>query len=1188
MAEINYVSTTMDTGPLVKEALEKIKNYFPSSFAWVEIPSTVEVNLTSIFSTSLINGIGNYVVHQYINGPAGITRVPLNIMIRSNGSSGYIVCIIDDNNRYTAEFNPDFTLKTNYKKVEITSTTIPLFYKGVSAPTTYTENTFWVDTSNYTGSSGYIDIKYYDTASSSWKTIFNSSDKMTPSIYNTTNKTSPIFTYFNDTLEAAVGEYGTFVKHKANELALIHVTAEEKITYNTELVSVADITSLINSVYRTQLTTAIDTRFETATHDTENTEIYNTAVTNLATHKTGHISETDITNWNNKSSSDHTHTNDDKVTISAEDITAGTFALEQLPDEIKERYYKINALSDLGDTTITDAERKGKYHNGNSMYLEAVDTDGFTYYRWFKIIDSNKIGTASYMDGIIEYTSQAKELTWANIGDKPTTLAGYKLDGLTKSKTQIDEITNSMNSDLSSIEATLRNITALTELPKSIANIDRIGFQKRLTTMTTYDDMTENSSLDCIIHTSDGKVYKSGYITGEEWTQTTLPSSSWCSICYGNGKYVVIARDSNISAYSIDGITWTSSTLPSSQNWRSVCYGNGKFVVVASYSNISAYSTDGITWTSSTLPSSANWYFVCYGNGKYVAVVINSNISAYSTDGINWTQTTLPSSKSWYSVCYGNGKYVTIARDSNISAYSIDGINWTSSTLPSSKSWNSVCYGNGKYVTVAYSSSISAYSTDGITWTSSTLPVNGGWRSVCYGNGKYVTVAYNTNISAYSTDGITWTQSTLPSSANWISVCYGNGKYVTIAADSNISAYLLDPVLLGITYVKLPYSTTDANTYFNNRFASNYANDSDNPNWSTSGCGMSIAVTTSGSITNKVYDNITLNLNYSTSKIGFLYPKNTLLEKMIGIVDNGDATIASLNNNLEDIYSKVGIKPGATLPISTFWKSICYGNGKYVAVANGNISAYSTDGINWTQATLPSSTWLSVCYGNGKYVTVAYDTNISAYSTDGITWISSTLPSSQYWQSVCYGNDKYVTVAGNTNISAYSTDGITWTQSTLPSNTSWQSVCYGNGKYVTVAYGNTNISAYSTDGINWTQSTLPSSSNWYSVCYGNDKYVAVASDTNISAYSTDGIVWTSSTLSSSQEWQSVCYGNGKYVTVAYDTNISAYSTDGITWISSTLPSSQEWISVCYGNGKYVTVADSSNISAQSLDGITWY
>ena len=294
--------------------------------------------------------------------------------------------------------------------------------------------------------------------------------------------------------------------------------------------------------------------------------------------------------------------------------------------------------------------------------------------------------------------------------------------------------------------------------------------------------------------------------------KSNMPSSrNWCSVCYGNGKYVTVAYNTNIMAYSTDGISWTQGNMPSSRYWWSVCYGNNKYVAISggtSTSNIMAYSTDGISWTEGNMPSNGNWYSVCYGNGKYVAVANNTSNMAYSTDGISWTQGNMPSRGSWCSVCYGNGKFVAVAgyvSSTNIMAYSADGISWTQGNMPSSKQWNSVCYGNGKYVAVARTSNIMAYSTDGISWTEGNMPSNGNWNSVCYGNGKYVAIAQNSKFMAYSTDGIGWTEGNMPGSQGWYSVCYGNGKYVAVSWSSNSMTYGLD----AYSYPSLCYNEID-------------------------------------------------------------------------------------------------------------------------------------------------------------------------------------------------------------------------------------------------------------------------------------------------------------------------------------------------------------------------------------------
>ena len=233
-----------------------------------------------------------------------------------------------------------------------------------------------------------------------------------------------------------------------------------------------------------------------------------------------------------------------------------------------------------------------------------------------------------------------------------------------------------------------------------------------------------------------------------------------------------------------------------------------------------------------------------------------------------------------------------------------------------------------------------------------------------------------------------------------------------------------------------------------------------------------------------------------------------------------------------------------------YWRSVCYGNGKFVAVEVGyaRAGAYSYDGITWTKTSIHGTygSWRSVCYGNGKFVTVS--TEEAAYSYDGITWIVVTI-SGAYgnWVSVCYGNGKFVAVEdGHTN-AAYSYDGITWIVVTISgTNRHWDSVCYGNGKFVTVAYDSTNTAAYSYDGINWIETTISEiGRDWYSVCYGNGKFVAVEDGyTNAVTYSYDGVNWIETTISGTYEsWRSVCYGNGKFVAVAYDSTKAVYAID---------------------------------------------
>jgi hypothetical protein len=235
----------------------------------------------------------------------------------------------------------------------------------------------------------------------------------------------------------------------------------------------------------------------------------------------------------------------------------------------------------------------------------------------------------------------------------------------------------------------------------------------------------------------------------------------------------------------------------------------------------------------------------------------------------------------------------------------------------------------------------------------------------------------------------------------------------------------------------------------------------------------------------------------------------------------------------------------ATMGIAV--RSIAYGNGMFVAVGNGiNISgssnnvgkaAYSYDGENWTDVTIGINYFTkNIVFGNGRFIAVDIDGKV-AYSSDGENW---TITTAYARNAISFGNGKFVTVG--TNRVAYSSDGVNWTEITV--NGSFDGVTYGNGKFVAVGRSDTTGTsgkmAYSSDGENWT--TISAGCWLQHVTFGNGKFIAVGTLSRI-AYSTDGINWTILTVG--LDWKGVTYSNGKFVAAGY--NQIAYSTDGINW-----------------------------------------
>ena len=308
---------------------------------------------------------------------------------------------------------------------------------------------------------------------------------------------------------------------------------------------------------------------------------------------------------------------------------------------------------------------------------------------------------------------------------------------------------------------------------------------------------------------------------GTTWTTTTLPvSASWTGVTFGNNLYVAIATGFNYAASSTNGITWTQRTLSMPDFWETIHYNSNSSRFVALSSGTPAnHSTDGISWTSAYVPAgnfstNNNITSSAFGNNMSVGVATGASSASTtkavsSTDGLTWVERTMPALGIWRSVAFGNGVFSSVSSGpSTTAASSTDGITWTLRTLPASANWWGVAFGNGVFVAISQSSTTAASSADGITWTLRTLPTSAAFRSITFGSGVFSTVVANSSTAASSTDGITWTTRTLPTSNSWYTVAGTtsvnnyvspaiNNLYKNSTIQSNASEILEPGIVLG-------------------------------------------------------------------------------------------------------------------------------------------------------------------------------------------------------------------------------------------------------------------------------------------------------------------------------------------------------------------------------------------------------
>jgi len=244
----------------------------------------------------------------------------------------------------------------------------------------------------------------------------------------------------------------------------------------------------------------------------------------------------------------------------------------------------------------------------------------------------------------------------------------------------------------------------------------------------------------------------------------------------GNHLFVAIRKGSAVAASSINGINWTTRSMPASRQWNSCIYGGGLFIAVATNSNSAAYSLSGTTWSSLTLPTFGDstlneWVDVAYGKNRYVVVANSGNTVAVGTynstlDTWSWTGQIMDviadsSAKDWVSIAYGNDRFVAISSTGDV-AYSFNGSDWLPATMPSqdgssAHNWKKIRYAQGVFFAIG--------DTGGRNVGEDPVPVP-------------------TDYAAQSADGIVWTARTLASSKEWVSIAFGTPY--TDARDSTV------------------------------------------------------------------------------------------------------------------------------------------------------------------------------------------------------------------------------------------------------------------------------------------------------------------------------------------------------------------------------------------------------------------
>jgi hypothetical protein len=663
------------------------------------------------------------------------------------------------------------------------------------------------------------------------------------------------------------------------------------------------------------------------------------------------------------------------------------------------------------------------------------------------------------------------------------------------------------------------------------------------------EDVNVSGGINVIGNISTEKEVLSNLVSANKvksaYTSESLPESySTITMSYGNGDVL----------QSTDGITWVNNKngkLPYPY-YRKAYYAGSTVVAFGNYNTAYLYSTDTVTWTIGYLPIYLNQALTFKVNNQVIATSLYSTEAAVTSDGITWVKIALPTPNNTQTHFVHTGeKYFLFSQ--NYTYTSEDLVTWTGLGYSSPTLYNnqSLEYINGIFSIVDQGQTFRT-STDGITWVwNSTVPsIQYANYYITKTNGLLFAIAPFRATQLVSSDGITWTQFTIGTFNAGPDIFYFDKTY-----------YMMDN---------------------NNGFA-NYYYSTDLTTWSTGSFGITMSYNYPEKVA--IYDVSVANTKSIVDFVN-LYSDKTLLPQsspkiLSPTIFNSVRTktyLATSGTSGVAAYSTDLMKwDTLTLPDSSQYQSVAYGDNKFVLSGTNNIVQVSTDLVKWNQSnTMDGSNWKSVAYipinTTTRWTRIATGTT-AAYSTDAITWTTGTMPSSQQWYKIISNSDySYLAIASNsTNKAAYiNYNNNNWTDVTLPISQSWSTAAITNNRLAVIASFSTNQVVVNSNlpSSPWTTATIPLS-GLNGLAYGNNKFVGVKNNSSTIAISTNGTTWTTGSIRLST-WQNIIF-DGTYFVAISGSRVSAYSTDAVTW-------NYFYDSSSISNGLFLLEVSSGNIN----------
>lgn len=581
---------------------------------------------------------------------------------------------------------------------------------------------------------------------------------------------------------------------------------------------------------------------------------------------------------------------------------------------------------------------------------------------------------------------------------------------------------------------------------------------------------------------TDGITFFDGENDLSEGSSTLMssPPVYWQTGAYGNDIYIALKTDSSSSAYnyavSKDGIKWKKNKIYVNDNINNVpnlvdiCFVEGNFFILGYFNNITYVfiTKDGINYDIKQVNDNRRVYgnlarIVYFKNkliilpGYYMSNTSILNDSYYSEDlGQTWN------------IGFSYANYLQLTSSFNNNSYEFHPVIGENCILLINN------FGSNSSTEDDYLKYF--YSNDGINFSVKEFPIiyyssNSRVRFCQRGYGDIPLMVYHRNKFIYnlqigyssyglhsiiSEDGINWQIVRVPLTQpseyeQLVAGLYHNNKYIiynhyTYNGIINTRIFTSDDGYNWEFYANLP-RTYDGKTFLsssyqfeikkiNNKFYATYNGilgiSEDGLNWTIKDLRDLIEGTTINSYSIAGNENILVIMGDSSCQL--LYS-----------TDQGE----TWNTKLKMVDS-----------ISSYYRSVCYGNGKFIAIRNGSYQngAISTDGINWQEIQFPSKIQRYNIQYNGSIFLISGSNGEINYSINGLDWQSSFIPDKIVRNKIRVDGNKFLLFAnGDSQFNiCYTEDGVNFQE--INSTSGGYDIISSPDKYIKISGISVNFS----------------------------------------------------------------------------------------------------------------------------------